>query len=146
MTLTKNPDQMLKQFKGFMGSLGAKLVSWGPKHATIELNVTNVHLNAMDIVHGGVIAALIDTAGAHAGILCEETGRIKKAMTISVNVNLVGNISTGRLIASARLRKSGKTIFLAACDVSDEEGNLLATGEVIGRYGKDQKVNIEKPL
>lgn len=142
MSLKENPPQVMKQFKGFMGSLGAKLVSWGPNYATIELKVANLHLNAMDIVHGGVMAALIDTAGAHAGILCAETGKTKTAMTISVNVNLVGNISTGKLIASARLRKSGKTIFLAACDVCDEDGNLLATGEVVGRYGKDQKENI----
>ena len=39
------------------------------------------------------------------------------------------------MIASARVRKAGKTIFVSACDVHDQDGNLLATGEVVGRYG-----------
>ena len=57
-------------------------------------------------------------------------------MTVSLNVNLVGNVKTGTLVASARVRKAGKTIFVSACDVHDQDGNLLATGEVVGRYGR----------
>ena len=83
------------------------------------------------------MAALIDTAGAHAGIFSPEPTGTRNAMTISLNVNLVGNIREGTLIAEARVRKAGKTIFVSSCDVHDENGNLLATGEVVGRYGPD---------
>ena len=93
------------------------------------------------------MAALIDTAGAHAGIFCAEPGRIRQAMTVSLNVNLVGNISDGILIARARVRKAGKTIFVSSCDVEDGYGNLLATGEVVGRYGRGSHLaeGIEPP-
>lgn len=57
-------------------------------------------------------------------------------MTISMNVNLVGNIKKGALIAEARVRKAGKTVFVPSCDVDYQGGNLLAKGEVVGRYGR----------
>ena len=55
-------------------------------------------------------------------------------MTIWMNVNLVGNIKKGALIAEARVRKAGKTVFVPSCDVDYQGGNLLAKGEVVGRY------------
>ena len=112
------------------------MTAWGPDHATIEIDVTNKIKNGIEVVHGGVMAALIDTAGAHAGIFCAEPGRIRHAMTVSLNVTLVDNIREGVLIARARVRKSGKTIFVSSCDVEDGDGNLLATGEVVGKYSR----------
>lgn len=147
MTLTDDAGRPLKIFKGLMNTLGGRMTAWGPDHATIEIEVTDKVRNGIDVVHGGVMAALIDTAGAHAGIFCSEPGRIRQAMTVSLNVNLVGNIGEGVLIAKARVRKAGKTIFVSSCDVEDEEGNLLATGEVVGRYGRGSHVaeGIEAP-
>ena len=46
------------------------MTAWGPDHATIEMDITAEIKNGADMVHGGVIAALIDTAGAHAGVFC----------------------------------------------------------------------------
>ena len=136
MSETNDIGPPKKSFKGFMNTMGARMTEWAPDRATIEVDVSDVHLNGIDVVHGGVMASLIDTAGAHAAIYCEEPGRIRQAMTVSLNVSLVGNVKTGTLIASARVRKAGKTIFVSACDVHDQEGNLLATGEVVGRYGR----------
>lgn len=135
MTGSDASGRPLKRFKGLMELLGAKLTSWGPDYAAIEIQVADCHRNGINVVHGGVMAALIDTAGAHAGIFCSEPPVTRNAMTISLNVNLVGNITEGTLIAEARVRKAGKTIFVSSCDVHDENGNLLATGEVVGRYG-----------
>lgn len=125
-----------KEFSGFMAGMGARLTTWELDHAVIEMEVDDRHLNAIDVVHGGVIAALLDTAGAHAGIFCTVPGNIRQAMTVSLTVNLMGNLSTGRLIADARKRGGGKTIFVATCDVTDGKGMLLATGEVTCRYGR----------
>ena len=123
------------------------MTAWGRDHATIEMDVTDKVRNGIDLVHGGVMAAFVDTAGAHAGVFCAEPGRVRKAMTVSLNVNLVGNIVDGVLIANAQVRKPGKTIFGSSCDVTDSDGNLLATGEVVGRYGPGSHLSkgIEAP-
>lgn len=125
-----------KSLSGFMHRMGGRLTEWAPDRAVIEMDVSEVHLNGIGVVHGGVLAALIDTVGARAGIYCTVEGNRRTAMTISLNVNLVGNIAAGKLIAEARVRKAGKTIFVSSCDVHDGDGNLLATGEVVGRYGR----------
>ena len=135
MPLSDDAGRPLKFFMGLMDTPGGRMTAWGRDHATIEIDVTDKVRNGINLVHGGVMAALVDTAGVHAGIFCAELGRVRQAMTISLNVNLVGNIGDGVLIASAWVRKAGKTIFVSCCDVTDSDGNLLATGEVVGRYG-----------
>ena len=147
MPLSDDAGRPLKLFRGLMDTLGGRMTAWGRDHATIEIDVTEKLRNGIDLVHGVVMAALIDTAGAHAGIFCAEPGRVRQAMTVSLNVNLVGNIGDGVLIANARVRKAGKTIFVSSCDVTDSDGNLLATGEVVGRYGPGSHLSegIEAP-
>lgn len=124
------------KLKGFMGSLGARLILWEPDRAAIEIDVGAGHLNAIDVVHGGVIAALLDTAGAHAGTYCTVPGNVRLAMTVSLTVNLIGNVSAGRIVADARKRGGGRTIFVSSVDVHDGDGTLLATGEVVCRYSR----------
>ena len=125
-----------KRLNGFIAKMGAELTHWDSERVVIELPVEDLHLNGIGVVHGGVIGALIDTAGARAGIFCTVAGNKRSAMTVSLNVNLVGNISEGVLVTEARLRKAGKTIYVSSCDVHDGDGNLLATGEVVCRYAR----------
>lgn len=124
------------RLNGFLHNLGGRLTVWEPDRAVIELDVADQLLNGIGVVHGGVMATLIDTVGARAGVFCSVPGNVRQAMTVSLNVNLVGNVETGKLIAEGRVRKAGKTIFVSSCDVHDHDGNLLATGEVVGRYGR----------
>lgn len=130
------PARGEKKLNGFIAKLGAVLTHWDTERAVIELPVTDLHLNGIGVVHGGVIGTLIDTAGARAGLYCTVDGNKRSGMTVSLNVNLVDNISEGVLIAEARLRKAGKTIYVSSCDVHDGNGNLLATGEVVCRYAR----------
>lgn len=125
-----------KKLNGFIATMGAELTHWDPDRVVIEMPVAPMHLNGIGVVHGGVIGALVDTAGARAGIFCTVEGNKRSAMTVSLNVNLVGNVSEGVLITEARLRKAGKTIYVSSCDVHDGDGNLLATGEVVCRYAR----------
>jgi uncharacterized protein (TIGR00369 family) len=136
MSQTNANARGLKQLNGFIAKMGAELTYWDAERVVIEMPVADLHLNGIGVVHGGVIGALIDTAGARAGIFCTVEGNRRSAMTVSLNVNLVGNVSEGVLITEARLRKAGKTIYVSSCDVHDGDGNLLATGEVVCRYAR----------
>ena len=135
MTDADAPPPATRKFRGFMAEMGAELTVWESDHAVIRMDVRPAHLNAIDVVHGGVLAALLDTAGAHAGIFCTVPGNIREAMTVSLTINLLGNVSAGTVVADARKRGGGRTIFVSSCDVTDGDGRLLATGEVTCRYG-----------
>ena len=100
------------------------MTAWGTDHATIEMDSMAEIKNGADMVHGGVIAALIDTAGAHAGVFNATPGQKRNALTILLNINLVRNVKEGVLITKAKVRKAGKTIFMSSCDVEDGNGNL----------------------
>lgn len=136
MAVSDAPGHEKHKLNGFLDKIGGRLTVWEPDRTVIELDVADLHLNGIGVVHGGVMATLIDTVGARAGVFCTVDGNVRQAMTVSLNVNLVGNVGEGVLIAEARVRKAGKTIFVSSCDVHDGDGNLLATGEVVGRYGR----------
>ncbi len=136
MTDAERKAEEFKRFRGFMAEIGAELTIWELDRGVIEMDVGDVHLNAINVVHGGVTAALIDAAGAHSSIFCTVPGNIRQAMTVSLNDIIMGNVASGRLKADARKRGGGKTICVLSCDITDEAGNLLAAGEVTCRYGR----------
>ena len=136
MAVSERAITVAHKLNGFLDKIGGRLTAWELDRAVIELDVAPLHLNGIGVVHGGIMATLIDTVGARAAVFCIVPGNVRQAVTVSLNVNLVGNIGKGLLVAEARVRKSGKTIFVSSCDVHDGEGNLLATGEVVGRYGR----------
>ena len=135
------PRPSLKKFGKFPDSVGLRLVEWDPDRAVMELDIGPEHLNGFGVVHGGVIMTLLDTACAHAGIYCTVAGNRRLGASVSLTVNLVGNLKEGRLIANAVLKRAGKTLFFASCDVVDHAGNLIATGEAVCRYARGS----EKP-
>tara|TARA_Y100001934_G_scaffold278535_1_gene379973 strand:- start:746 stop:1036 length:291 start_codon:yes stop_codon:yes gene_type:complete len=75
MPLFDDAGRLLKLFRGLIDTLGGRVTAWVRDHATIEIDVTDKIRNGIDLVHGSVMAAPGDTAGAHAGIFCAEPGR-----------------------------------------------------------------------
>ena len=78
---------------------------------------------------GGPIASLIDTAGDYALIAA-----LKMAVpTINLRIDYLRPATGEYLIASASVRRVGKTIGVVDIDVTDPKGNLCAVGR--GCYG-----------
>lgn len=74
--------------------------------------------------HGGAIAALIDTAGDFAiGMLLG--GGVP---TINLRIDYLKPAVGDALKATARVRRSGKTVAVIDIDVFDEKGGLVAIG------------------
>jgi uncharacterized protein (TIGR00369 family) len=74
--------------------------------------------------HGGPIAAVIDTVGDFAlGML---VGR--GLPTINFRVDYLRPAINTALVATARVRRNGRSVGVADIDVFDEKGTLLAIG------------------
>jgi uncharacterized protein (TIGR00369 family) len=73
-------------------------------------------------IHGGAIASLIDTAAAVA--LFSEP--IEHGATISMSINYLSAGGERDLLASARVRRRGRTIASINVEVHDEADNLIA--------------------
>lgn len=76
------------------------------------------------VYHGGVIAALIDVAGAVACGL--SLGR--PTLTANFRVDFLRSPAKVDLIATGRLVRSGRTIAVADVEISDDEGQVYAIG------------------
>lgn len=74
--------------------------------------------------HGGAIAALIDIAGD----MAVAVGLGGGVPTIDLRVDFLRPATGGRLVATATLRRLGRTVATADVEVADETGRLCALG------------------
>lgn len=95
-------------------------------HARIELDTGPCHLQPFGIVHGGVLATLIDTATFWAAFMRipENAGLVN----IDLKLNYLKPVTTGRMEARGRTIRSGKSISYAEATVVDANGETVAHG------------------
>jgi uncharacterized protein (TIGR00369 family) len=104
--------------------IGFSLREAQPGFAVIDFEADRRHANPMGTLHGGV---LCDVADAAMGIAYAATlGEGETFTTIELKINFLKPVWTGKLIATGRVVKGGRTVGLVECDVSDAEGQLVA--------------------
>lgn len=129
-----NADEYLV---GFRKLIGLNLLELQEGSAVMGLEIGAEHLNSLRTLHGGIIATMIDHAGGMAGCLCKETGRLRKAVTLSLTTSFLAPATQGKITATGRKRPSGRRIFFSTVEITDETGRLIAIGEATYRYIKD---------
>jgi uncharacterized protein (TIGR00369 family) len=94
--------------------------------ATIQLELSVVHLQSFGLVHGGVIATIIDTATFWAVFMGipEDAGLVN----IDLKLNYLQSVTKGRLRAEGRSIREGNTICYSEARVYDDLGSLIAHG------------------
>ena len=95
-------------------------------HAVIGLDLKTFHLQPFGIVHGGVLATLIDTATFWAAFLRipDQDGLVN----VDLKLNYLKPVAKGRLRAEGKCLRPGKTISYAEASVLDENDTLVAHG------------------
>jgi uncharacterized protein (TIGR00369 family) len=90
-----------------------------------------------DVIHGGAVSALIDTAAmAAAWSAIEFDGEPPKGTTVGLTVDFLTAARAQELQADARVLRRGKS--LCFCEVKvhgDADGKLVATGLVTYKLG-----------
>ncbi len=77
------------------------------------------------VMHGGVIATLVDTAAAYA--IYPSTAPGFEITTVEMKVSFLSSVREGgRAIAEARLLRLGRTLAVCSCDVHDGSGKQVA--------------------
>lgn len=113
----------------FIKFLGLKIAALDIKKATVTVSMPVraefLRSEGPDtIVHGGPVAALIDTAGDFA--IAIGVGGI--VPTINFRVDYLRPATGNELTAVATSRRVGRTVSFADVDVFDSEGRLCAVG------------------
>jgi len=126
--------------------LRMQLASISVDQAVVKLNTEQCHLQPFGIVHGGVLATLIDTATFWSVFLRlpEDAGLVN----IDLKLNYLKSISSGLMTAQGRCIRAGRTINYAEASIKDKEGNLIAhgTSTLMVLPGKGIRVGAKKFL
>lgn len=126
--------------------LRMELVSISVDQAVVELKTEQCHLQPFGIVHGGVLATLIDTATFWSVFLKlpEDAGLVN----IDLKLNYLKSVSSGAMTAQGRCIRAGRSINYAEASVKDKEGNLIAhgTSTLMMLPGKGIRVGAKKFL
>jgi acyl-CoA thioesterase len=107
-------------------TLGIRLAEIGDSHAVMDVTVGDCHRNYLGGVHGGLLAALIDTACFFPRPLLPSG---QAATTLDLNVSYVRAATVGdRLMARSELLHLGRRTASLAVRVTDQQGRLVAHG------------------
>lgn len=104
--------------------LGFNVESVHDGRAIFRLDVRPKHKQIHGVVHGGILAALADTAAAIAAYTVIPRGT--ELATLELNINYLEPVPGGRVKADARVLRSGRNFVVTECEIFNETGSLAA--------------------
>jgi uncharacterized protein (TIGR00369 family) len=104
--------------QGFMRLIGAQIAGLEPGHCTLALPARADLCQQRGFLHGGVTAALADTAGGYAAYSLMPAG--SSPLTVEFKINLLAPASGERFVASAKVVRAGRTLTIVEADVTGE--------------------------
>jgi uncharacterized protein (TIGR00369 family) len=116
----------------FVAHLGITLEELAPDRARLRLPFTESLPTMGDVVHGGAISSLIDTAAAAAAWSGAEVPERIRASTIGISVEFLAPARGQGVTADARVLRRGAITFLAV-DITADGGEAVATALVTYR-------------
>ncbi len=104
--------------------IGFALTDVEPGRAVIEFEAGPQHANPMGTLHGGVLCDIADAAMGMAYAATLDEG--ETFTTLELKINFLKPVRTGKLTATGRVVKGGRTVGLVECDVVDDKDRLIA--------------------
>ncbi|MDB5989875.1 MAG: thioesterase [Herbaspirillum sp.] len=106
--------------------LGFRIVEIGQAMAVIELDAdAECHGNQQGTVHGGLLCELADAAIGTAHSTLMEAG--ESFTSIDLKATFLRPVWQSRLRAHARVMHGGRTISHYLCDITREDGKVIAS-------------------
>ncbi|WP_020592677.1 PaaI family thioesterase [Kiloniella laminariae] len=123
------PEDKLSNFGQHMGY---ELGQWSENRATVILTIAECHLNRAGIMHGGVLATLIDTACGYAIIHNPDPSKQRRAVTLSLTTLFTAPANVGdTLYATGIYKGGGKSTKFLSCEVFNQHKQLVGQGEAV---------------
>jgi uncharacterized protein (TIGR00369 family) len=119
---------------------GFELAEASSGRAVLHMRVDARHKQLHGVVHGGVLAALADTAGGLASYMSMPRGT--RIATIEMKINYLEGVEAGIVEADARVVRIGKHIAVVDCDIRDGHRRLVGKALMtffVGPFRKNRK-------
>jgi len=106
----------------------------------LRMLVGKKHLQVHGVVHGGVLAALADTAGGLATYMAVPRGT--RVATIEMKINYLEAVEGGSVTAEAVVVRVGRHISVVDCDITRDAHRLVGKALMtffVGPFRKNRK-------
>ena len=107
--------------------LGMDIVTVEEGFVTFALTPHESHFNPIGVVHGGVLATLLDSVTGCAVHSTLAAGWRYTSIDITVNYLRAVDLRTGPILFTGRLVKGGRRVAFTTAEATDSSGNVLAT-------------------
>jgi uncharacterized protein (TIGR00369 family) len=104
--------------------LGFDVESVHDGRAIFGMDVRPRHKQIHGVVHGGILAALADTAAAIAAYTVVPRG--EELATLELKINYLEPVPGGRIKADARVLRRGRNFVVTECEIYNESGSMAA--------------------
>jgi uncharacterized protein (TIGR00369 family) len=118
----------------FVGHLGMRLTDLGQDRAEMVLPFSEELATIGDVVHGGAISTLVDTAGMAAAWADRADPGERAGSTVGLSVDFVSAAHGEDLTAAASVIRRGQSLCFCEVDVTGESGQVVAKGLVTHRF------------
>ena len=131
----KLKQKLLEFARGFpfFQLVGFEVSDFGPKWAKCQVKARNELENPNGVIHGGVIATLIDATITQAMLMTDEYQAVRDTngsmSTVDLHVKYLRPAVHGRLICDATIVHLGKRVIHAHAVVTNEESKEIAMGD-----------------
>jgi uncharacterized protein (TIGR00369 family) len=110
----------------FLAGLGVVFERYEPDDVVLRLPFRADLTNDGTVYHGGVIASVMDTAGAAAAWSNHDFDKGQRASTVAMSLQYVGAARQSDLICWARTVRRGKELTFTEITATDADGNVVA--------------------
>ena len=110
----------------FLAGLGIVIERYEPDDVTIRLPFRADLTNDGTYYHGGVIASVVDTAGAAAAWSNHDFDKGARASTVAMSVQYVGACKQSDLVCHGRAIRRGKELTFTEITATDASGTVVA--------------------
>jgi uncharacterized protein (TIGR00369 family) len=116
-------------------ALGISIESIGEDHAVLTMPFKEELATFGDLVHGGAVSTLIDTAAMAAAWASDEVPENPTGSTVSLTVNFASGAHGVDLRAEARVFRRGRQLSSIEVQATDPDGRPVAHGIATYRFG-----------
>ena len=134
-----DPEKLHKKLSDFAERfplfrlLGVELLEFRPGFARARLSLRDDLKNANGMMHGGIIATLIDITITQAMLMTDEDQRVRETRgslsSVDLRVKYLRPLSSGHALCEATIPHLGKRISHASAVVKSAEDKPLAFGD-----------------
>ena len=114
------------------GQENLKIIEIEPGHARLSIEVPEEALNLYGNAHGGFLFSLCDIAAGMSTYAYEITN-----VTQCAGINFVRGVNSGTIYVESNIVHKGRHTAVCRVDITDEDGELLVTGNFTMFLGKE---------